>query len=424
MDIESLYRYFLDCGMKVSTDSRTVSAGELFIALKGDNFNGNLFALQALEKGAHYVLVDEGEFTDPRIIKVENTLNTLQKLAQHHRRTLKPRVIAIGGSNGKTTTKELLVSILSTEYRVHFTKGNFNNHIGLPLTLLGLRYDHQIAVIEMGANKEGDIKELCEIAEPELGIITNIGKEHLEGFGSMEGVARAESELFDYLIKNEGHAFINTDDSWLINMSKRISKKTEYGKSVSEISINTLSPEIDFVYKDRVCRSPLMGEHNLQNIMAVIAIAEFFAISSAHIRSGIENYEPKNNRSQWVKTEKNNRLLMDAYNANPSSVEMALHAFQLISGFKIVLLGDMFELGDFEKTEHQNIAEMCSESTCDDIYLIGNAFAKTSVNTSKVHIFKSKEEAREAISLHNFKNVVVLIKGSRGMKMEDLSDLF
>ena len=309
MQISDIYQIYLQCGMNVSTDTRKLGNGELFFALKGDNFNGNLFAEQALQKGAAYAVVDEGEFDHAKIIKVEDALKCLQDLANLHRQTLKTRVLGIGGSNGKTSTKELVVSVLSTEYNVHFTHGNLNNHIGLPLTLLQMRNEHQIAVVEMGANKSGDIAELCVIAEPELALITNIGKEHLLGFGDIQGVAKAEGELFEYILENDGYAFVNSDDVWLMEMGAAINNKIEYGMQVSDLINLEIVPDIRFQYKEQNIHSPLMGLHNVQNILACIAVAEFFHLSPAQIKQGVESYAPQNNRSQWVLGKNNNKIL-------------------------------------------------------------------------------------------------------------------
>jgi UDP-N-acetylmuramoyl-tripeptide--D-alanyl-D-alanine ligase len=424
MQISDIYQIYLQCGMNVSTDTRKLGNGELFFALKGDNFNGNLFAEQALLKGAAYALVDEGEYDNAKIIKVDDVLKCLQDLASLHRQTLKTRVLGIGGSNGKTSTKELVVSVLSTEYNVHFTHGNLNNHIGLPLTLLQMRNEHQIAVIEMGANKAGDITELCVIAEPELALITNIGKEHLLGFGDIQGVAKAEGELFDYILENDGYAFVNSDDVWLKEMGAAINNKIEYGMQDAKLLNLEIVPDIRFQYKEQNIHSPLMGLHNVQNILACIAVAEFFHLSPEQIKQGIERYAPQNNRSQWVQGKNNNKILLDAYNANPSSVEMALKTFKEMQGDKMVLLGDMFELGEHEAQEHQAILNLCAEMNFNSVVLIGEAFCKTQTKASNIHLFQTKSEARQFISEHANGNLSVLIKGSRGMKMEDLIDLF
>ena len=424
MLISDIYQIYLQCGMNVSTDTRKLGNGEMFFALKGENFNGNLFAEKAIQNGALYAVVDEGEYENVKIIKVDDVLTCLQDLARFHRQTLKARVLGIGGSNGKTSTKELVVSVLSTQYNVHFTHGNLNNHIGMPLTLLQLREIHQIAVIEMGANKAGDIAELCGIAEPELALITNIGKEHLLGFGDIAGVAAAEGELFDYVRQNDGFAFVNADDVWLSEMGEHINNKSEYGMKYLKLSNLEIVPDIRFTYKEQNIHSPLMGLHNVQNILACIAVAEFFHLSEKQIKQGIERYAPQNNRSQWVDGKHNNKILLDAYNANPSSVEMAVKTFAQMPGNKVVLLGDMFELGAHEAQEHQAILNLCEEFDFTSVVLIGQAFSKTETKNNKVHLFQTKSQARQYISENLNENLSVLIKGSRGMKMEDLIDLF
>jgi UDP-N-acetylmuramoyl-tripeptide--D-alanyl-D-alanine ligase len=417
MDIKSIYQLFLGSGMNLSTDTRKIEAGAIFLALKGENFNANEFALQALEKGASYVIADEKQFDDERIILVPDALKCLQALAAYHRQQMPARIIGIGGSNGKTTTKELMVSVLTTKYETHFTQGNLNNHIGVPLTLLKLREHHKLAVVELGTNKAGDIDELCQIVCPDFGLITNIGKEHLEGFGSIEGVARAESELFDYLIKTDGYAFVNMDDTWLANMSKRLKYFTTYSINNSQLGFVQTVPEIEFNYQNIHFHSVLPGWHNLQNIVAVICVAQHFNLSLELIKSGIQKYKPSNNRSQILRTSKNNTVMLDAYNANPSSVEMALKTIEGMPGKKWVILGDMFELGDYEAKEHQAIADLCDGIIGCEAILVGKAFAATKGNKS--HKFAEKQSAAEFVEHLNIKDSMVLIKGSRGMKMED-----
>jgi UDP-N-acetylmuramoyl-tripeptide--D-alanyl-D-alanine ligase len=414
-----IYELYVGSGFKVCTDTRKTEAGSIFFALKGGNFNGNLFAAAALENGALYAVVDEKHSDDERLILVDDVLKCLQDLACLHRRTLGVKVLGIGGSNGKTTTKELIVSVLATRIPTHFTKGNLNNHIGVPLTLLQLMPGHEIAVIELGANKTGDIEELCLIAEPSLGIITNIGKEHLEGFGGMEGVAKAESELFDYLLKHNGHAFVNLDDAWLAPMGNRLNNKSTYGITHSGISIYATEPGIEIGYKDVQIKSVLMGMHNLQNIVAAISVAEYFNISADHIKKGIEQYHPANNRSQLIQTAKGNTVLLDAYNANPSSVEMALASLEKMNGFKVALLGDMFELGAYEASEHQHIADLAHKLQLDQVILVGKAFSGVSTTAGQIKTFTTKEEAFTFVRNEKYRGCSVLIKGSRGMKMED-----
>lgn len=421
MNIQSIYQLFLDCGMNLSTDTRKIEPGAMFLALKGDNFNANEFAMQALEKGAAYVIADERKFDDERIIIVDNALKCLQDLAAYHRSLMPARIIGIGGSNGKTTTKELMVSVFTTMYDTHYTPGNLNNHIGVPLTLLNLRQNHQLAVIELGTNRAGDIEELCQIVCPDFGLITNIGKEHLEGFGSIEGVARAESELFDYLIKTNGYAFVNMDDQWLSSMSKRLKFFTGYSTNSEDIGFVQTVPEIEFNYQNMHFHSVLPGWHNLQNIIAVICVAKHFNLPLDQIKKGIQRYKPSNNRSQVIRTAKGNTVMLDAYNANPSSVEMALKTLEGMSGKKWIILGDMFELGEYEASEHQSIANLCDQLVDSETILVGKAFAACQGNKS--HQFAAKKEAFDFVEHLNLKDALILIKGSRGMKMEDFLSL-
>jgi len=427
--IENIYKLFLQCQGKVSTDTRKITHHSLFFALKGENFNGNLFASMALEMGAKYAIVDEKIYENEQLILVDNVLETLQKLSTYHRKKCKAIIIGIGGSNGKTTTKELISAVLQTEKNIHFTPGNLNNHIGVPLTLLQLKPEHEIAIIELGANHIGDIAELCTIAQPDIGLITNIGKEHLEGFGSIEGVAKAESELFDYLLKNNGVAFVNNDDIWLANMAKRLKNKIPY--SINAINLDTIIkhiqivPTIIFETQNTTFQSPLMGTHNLQNIAATIAVAQYFNVSILNTQKAIGLYAPTNNRSQIIKTEKGNTILLDAYNANPSSVQEALNTFNLMpQNPKYVILGDMFELGSYAQQEHQLIFEQCQKS--ESIYqciLVGDEFSLCDSNSTNIFQFKNKIDAMEYIKNAEIENSAILIKGSRGMKMEDFKAL-
>lgn len=427
--LENIYELFLACKNNICTDTRKINPNSIFFALKGENFNGNLFAEKALELGAKYAIVDEKSTDNSQLILVDNVLQTLQKLATHHRKNSKATIVGIGGSNGKTTTKELISAILQTEKNIHFTQGNLNNHIGVPLTLLQLKEQHEIAIVELGANHIGDIAELCTIALPDMGLITNIGKEHLEGFGSIEGVAQAESELYDYLIKNNGLAFVNTDDSWLNNMGKRITNKIDY--SIHSIHNNAfitnvkLVPSIAFEYQNKLIQSPLMGAHNLQNIAAAISVAQYFNISIGNIQHAISQYAPTNNRSQIIQTAKGNTILLDAYNANPSSVQEAINTFgQMPQTPKIIILGDMFELGNYAEQEHLEIIKLCISN--DGIFrciLVGNEFAKHKVNSPKIAQFKHKADALNFIQDSNISQSAILIKGSRGMRMEEFKEL-
>ncbi|MES2617188.1 MAG: UDP-N-acetylmuramoyl-tripeptide--D-alanyl-D-alanine ligase [Bacteroidota bacterium] len=428
-NIEKLYTLFTECEYRYCTDTRKIIPGSLFFALKGENFNGNTFAASAIAAGASFAIVDEDMGDNPQFIKVTSVLATLQHLAQYHKSQCKAKVLGIGGSNGKTTTKELVSAVLSTQYTIQFTKGNLNNHIGVPFTLLDLKQDCEIAVVELGANHIGDIEELCQIAHPDMGIITNIGKEHLEGFGSIEGVAKAESELFDFLLKNNGLAFVNLDDQWLGNMSKRLSNKKTYSieHTIADtlVTADTLVPYISFSYKGITVNTHLMGAHNLQNIAAAVAIAEHFNITPANIAKGLASYVPVNNRSQIIETAKGNTILLDAYNANPSSVESIVKTFSTMNNKpQLMVIGDMFELGEHAHAEHLAIAEMCSGLNSVKSVLVGSAFHETGFSDPNVQIFEHKKEAIEYVNQHAFNGYNVLIKGSRGMKMEDFTELF
>lgn len=423
MTLESLYDLLKKVEFNLFTDTRKIIPGGIFFALKGENFNGNLFANDALAAGASYAVVDEVLEPKEGLIKVDSVLQTLQQLANLHRRRMNARVIGIGGSNGKTTTKELMVSVLATKYKVHSTQGNFNNHIGVPLTLLTLKAEHEISVIEMGTNRRGDIEELCRIAEPDMGLITNIGKEHLEGFGSVEGVAAAESELFDYLLKNKGLAFINQDDHWLSNMAKRFNTFIPY--SIHDLKYSNLvyTPNVCYTFGGQTIHSNLPGVHNFQNMVAVTAVAEYLGLNAHQIADGIEQYLPKNNRSQMIVTDKGNTVFLDAYNANPSSVEMAVHVLSKMPAPRLALVGDMFELGDHEAAEHRAIQSLIANSDIEEAVLVGVAFASVTQNNNKIKTFAEKKDALNYVKGLNLSGRSVLIKGSRGMKMEEFLPL-
>lgn len=422
---KELYQYFLK-NSKISTDTRKITPGSIFFALKGANFNGNAFAKKALELGAAYAVIDEAEFAiSDQYLLVNDVLNAMQELSTLHREQINIPVIAIVGSNGKTTTKELISSVLATQYKVLSTPGNFNNHIGLPLTLLMLEPTHEIAIIEMGANHIGENDFLCKLAKPTHGIITNNGKDHLEGFGSLEGVAQSNSELYYYLLKNNGKAYVNANDEWLMRMSRGLTHKITYAANtqIKLASANVvavakqLQPEIKFNFNNIEISSCLSGDYNFDNIMAAVCIGNDFDITAQNIKNGIETYKPTNLRSQLIKTDRNN-IFLDAYNANPSSMEVSLNNFAMMPAEnKIVVLGDMFELGKFEAEEHQNIANLCKAFNFKEVILCGEAFSKTQ------HAFKSfikTDDARDYLSKINPTNCFVFIKGSRGMKLEEL----
>lgn len=426
MNLTCLYNLFLENPV-ITTDSRKCTPGSIFFALQGDNFNGNKFAAQSLAAGCAYAVVDEKEYaTDERIIYVQDCLKTLQALANYHRKTLSIPIIGITGTNGKTTTKELTSACLSRKYNVLCTEGNLNNHIGVPLTLLKINKHHEIAVIEMGANHSGEIKTLMEIAEPDFGLITNVGKAHLEGFGSFEGVIRTKCEMYDYLRQHNGHIFIQHENNYLQPQSQGL-QKTEYGETPGLFLSGKLqgcSPYLNFsfTYKGNIqtVSTQLIGSYNLTNVLAAAAIASYFEVSSSDICQAIENYTPKNKRSQLQKTE-NNTLILDAYNANPTSMKAALDNFDLmdVSG-KAVILGDMRELGAESEAEHQNIVDKLGHSSIEHVLLVGEEFSK--VNGGFISLLTT-EDLIDYLKDNPIKNCHILIKGSRGMQLEKCIDL-
>ena len=418
MKIEQLHELFLQFP-QISTDTRKITPNCIFFALKGDNFNGNTYAKQALEKGAAYAIIDEKEFiTNENTILVSNTLETLQKLGKYHRNYCKAKVIALTGSNGKTTTKELINSVLSTSYKTIATVGNLNNHIGVPLTLLSIKKDTEIAIIEMGANHQKEIDFLCEIAEPDFGYITNFGKAHLEGFGSEEGVIKGKSELYEFLIKNEKSIFFNADDN--IQLSKLENYIKKYGfsqenKKYYQIELLSVDPFVTIQVENTKITSQLIGSYNFINCCAAITIGKFFNVSLEKIKIGIEDYIPSNNRSQII-IKNGHHIILDAYNANPSSMKAALDNFKnLKSSNKIVFLGDMFELGNSAKKEHQIIADLVAEMKFDKSYLIGKNFSNTETD---LITFESFDDLEKFLKITALENSTILIKGSRGMALE------
>lgn len=428
MEIANLYELFLAHPI-VCTDTRKIEPNCLFFALKGPNFNANTFAAEALTKGAAYCIIDEKEFaTNSQCILVNDVLKTLQLLANYHRKQLDIPVIAIVGSNGKTTTKELITAVLSTTFNTLATPGNFNNHIGLPLTLLQLKSHHQMAVIEMGANHIGENAELCEIAEPNLGIVTNNGMDHLEGFGDIEGVAKSNSELYYYLLKNNGIAFVNAHDEWLMRMSARLTKRITFAANTEYRNLEAnyeglahqLQPQINFTIDTLSATSVLSGDYNFDNIMAAIAIGNHLGVSIENALKGVANYAPTNNRSQWIQ-KVHNLIFMDAYNANPSSMEVALRNFANMSQpNKLIIMGDMFEMGDYAKAEHQRMVDLCNELKLTQVILVGEDFYNT--QHLAFNAFKTTAEAAEFIKQQHYQNQLVFIKGSRGMKLETLAE--
>ncbi len=424
--IEKLYKIFLKNPV-VSTDSRNIPQGSIFFALKGENFNGNKFAREALKKGAAFAVVDELDSgTDKRFIQVESVLETLQELAQHHRSQLGIRIIGITGTNGKTTTKELVQCVLKKKYKSYATIGNLNNHIGVPLTLLSLSKNQKFAVIEMGANHIGEIAELCKIALPDYGLITNIGKAHLEGFGGFEGVIKAKSELYYYIRETGGTIFINADNDLLLKHAVGI-KNVSYGKKEE---VNCRGEIVnDFPFLELNCtingeffhvKSKLIGRYNFENIMAAVCIGNYFNVAISDIEDAIESYEPNNNRSQIIQT-KNNMLILDAYNANPSSMKAAIENFAK-GDFekKVLVLGDMAELGIDSPQEHLSILEFVRSSNFKDVILVGPEFMNANQSFGYTAI-NDKEQLKDFIKGLNLTNATILIKGSRKMQLEQIT---
>jgi len=420
--IDQLYKDFLHSS-GISTDTRDDVKNKLFFSLSGENFNGNKFAQTAIDKGALLAVVDDPAFqTGSHIILVDNVLETLQQLALFHRKQINIPVIGITGTNGKTTTKELIASVLGSTYNTVATKGNLNNHIGVPLTLLQINNKTEIAVIEMGANHPGEISTLCSLALPTHGIITNIGKAHLEGFGNFEGVKQTKKELYDFLEKNKKHAFVNADDPLLGELSKNIDRIT-YGTNTGNVTGKIIkhapfiSVEVTLPHKSFTINSKLYGSYNFPNIMAAIAVGNHFSVSADNIRQSIEKYIPDNNRSQQITT-KHNNLILDAYNANPVSMLNAIISFEK-AHFKnsMLILGDMFELGDASKEEHQKIVDLLLEKGFKNVLLAGKAFYGT---THPFIAFETTEQAAEFIQQNPLSNKTILIKGSRGMHLETL----
>jgi UDP-N-acetylmuramoyl-tripeptide--D-alanyl-D-alanine ligase len=423
MNIEQLYKLFLQFPT-ISTDTRKITKDCLFFALKGDNFNGNSYAKQALEKGAAFAIVDEKEYANENhIILVDDTLKSLQELANFHRKQSKAKVISLTGSNGKTTTKELINAVLSTNYKTIATVGNLNNHIGVPLTLLSIKEDTEIAIVEMGANHQKEIEFLCQIVEPDYGYITNFGKAHLEGFGGLEGVIKGKSELYDFLFQHNSFIFFNADD--VIQLSKLNSYLKKFGFSQNNsqyyiIKLISANPFVKIEFENYTINSKLIGAYNFVNCCAAIVIGKYFNVSLENIKKGIESYVPANNRSQ--KMEKNgHQIILDAYNANPSSMKVALENFNHLNvSPKIAFLGDMFELGETASEEHQAIADLASSMNFDDTFFIGKNFVKTK---NKQKTFKTFEDLASYLKANPLQKSNLFIKGSRGMALERILEL-
>lgn len=429
MKIEQLYTLFLE-GSGVCTDTRNIQAKSIFFALKGENFNGNLFAEKAIEAGASYAVVDEQEFEniDKGIFWFPDSLKALQDLAHYHRRQLNTPIIALTGSNGKTTTKELITQVLRKKYKVCATKGNLNNHIGVPLTLLSMSVQDEIGIVEMGANHQKEIEMLTQIAEPDFGYITNFGKAHLEGFGGVEGVIKGKSEMYAYLRAHDKTAFVNAEDPKQLELTQGM-KTVSFGLKATADYQYAYSQPTDgscpaVLYDGTTIQSQLVGQYNVNNVAAAITIGLEFKVPLNLIQEAIGDYQSDNNRSQII--EKNGyTIILDAYNANPSSMEAALRNFKLIEGEKALILGDMFELGESSIGEHQQIADLALELGFAQIYLIGENFNQIQPKSAEnIRIFKNRTLAEAYFSKNEIEQKLLLIKGSRGMALEKLLEFF
>ena len=426
MSIIDLYDLFIH-NPQITTDSRNCPKGSIFFALKGDKFDGNQYAGKALASGCVYAVIDNPDYyIGERTILVDNVLKTLQQLAHHHRKVLGLPIIGITGTNGKTTNKELLAAVLSTKFNLLYTEGNFNNHIGVPLTLLRLTHDHEMAVIEMGASHPGDIKELVDIVHPNYGIITNVGRAHLEGFGSFEGVIRTKGELYDYIRRSKGKIFIKKENEYLQSIAKGIEQIT-YGNGDDAFAsgqVVSCDPFLVFNWKQQgklhTVETHMIGSYNLDNVLAAVAVGRFFKIPAERISRAIAAYEPTNNRSQFKKTE-NNELIIDAYNANPSSMKVALDNFITMPVQpKAIILGDMRELGPTSDELHAEVVEQIKKGQFDKVFLCGEHFSKVGKEFSP---FATTEAMVEELRKQPLKGYHILIKGSHSMGLEKLADI-
>lgn len=421
MDISHIHNLFLKCNA-VSIDTRKIEPNSMFVAIKGDNFDANTFAKEALEKGASYVIIDnEDYFIDQRTVLVENSLTALQELAKYHRQYLKLPIIALTGSNGKTTTKELINVVLSKKFNTKATIGNLNNHIGVPLTLLSFTSETQMGIVEMGANHKKEIEFLCELAKPDFGYITNFGKAHLEGFGGVEGVIQGKSEMYDYLSKNNKMAFINLEDSIQVEKSKKMNFYSfGVNKEKADVNINsvTANPFVEISFSNFLIKTHLIGLYNSNNINAALTIGKYFGVDDLAIKEALEGYIPENNRSQLL-SKGTNRIILDAYNANPSSMAVAVENFlQLDNANKIMVLGDMFELGVESNQEHKAIVNSLLNAKEVVCFFIGKEFYVNQIHKSNFYFYETFESFSDFLKNFKIQNSSILIKGSRGMALE------
>lgn len=428
--IEYIYECFKNSN-GITTDTRQCKEGMMFVALRGENFDGNSYAAEALEKGCSYVVIDNRDYADeanPKVLIVDDSLCLLQQLAKYHRRQLGTTIIGITGTNGKTTTKELMAAVLKRRYNVLYTQGNLNNHIGVPLTLLQLTEAHEIAIVEMGANHPGDIKELVNIAEPDYGVITNVGMAHLQGFGSLEGVIRTKGELYDYIHKTEKRTvFLNNDNTYLKNIAEGLTT-VSYGQALDKDltvcgELVACDPYLRFRWMINGgewlnVSTQLVGSYNLDNALCAATVGYYFAVSPKEVSIALASYVPMNNRSQLTKTERNT-LVVDAYNANPTSMRAALDNFACMKvSHKMVILGDMKELGEATAEAHQAVADYLQECQFDEVWLVGTAFAATQHGEARV--FVDTDEVKKELQKNPIEEMYVLVKGSNSMKLSSL----
>jgi len=432
VSVPELYSVYKQC-FSVSTDTRNIAPGGIFFALKGDRFDANAFAAEALQAGVQYAVIDQESYKkDERFLLVEDVLTALQGLAKYHRRQLSIPVIGISGTNGKTTTKELVNAVLGQKYRVHATRGNRNNHIGVPLTLLSVPENAEIAIIEMGANHPGEIAFLCGIAEPTHGLLTNVGRAHLEGFGSFDGIRKTKAELYDFLSEHNGTLFLHSDNAHLREMAERrnIRSVFRYGCSAGNDVVGRLERADPFLSvswtfrngRQNAVSTRLTGAYNTENLLAAVAVGCAFGLSAERINRGLESYEPANSRSQLVRTA-TNTVIADHYNANADSMAAALdNIAALRAAHKTIVLGDMFEMGEASAEEHRKVVEKALSIDADRAIFVGKAFfgQRNFGNNAKAAFYETTEEARAAIATQPIKNSLVLLKASRGMAFEKL----